>query len=353
MKRFEVLVAAVIVSIATNGCSGGAKSGGNATPTSMPGVANCAVEGPGLSDCGADGESCCVSPLVEGGSYSRTYKNAGDGPTGEADPATVTGFLFDKYLVTVGRFRQYVSYLTSNSGKPPANGSGKHTHLNEGKGLVSSDNPAKYEGGWDAATWNAQIAVGGAATATWNKNLQCDPTSSTWTTTPGANETLPINCLTWYEAYAFCIWDGGFLASETEWEYAAVGGSEQRQYTWGSIPPTPDYQRAIYGCYYPDGSGTCTGVQNIAPVGSAPLGVGRWGQLDLMSEIYAWNLDFTSAMYTSPCTDCAEIVPGMLRSARGTPYYAPIADMAPWNRTNGLPAYRARNYGARCARAPK
>ena len=33
---------------------------------------------------------------------------ADGGPTGEADPASVSGFRLDKYLVTVGRFRQYV-----------------------------------------------------------------------------------------------------------------------------------------------------------------------------------------------------------------------------------------------------
>ncbi|MGO9835775.1 MAG: SUMF1/EgtB/PvdO family nonheme iron enzyme [Polyangiaceae bacterium] len=34
-----------------------------------------------------------------------------------------------------------------------------------------------------------------------------------------------IDCVNWYESYTFCIWDGGFLPSEAEWEYAAGGGS--------------------------------------------------------------------------------------------------------------------------------
>jgi hypothetical protein len=34
----------------------------------------------------------------------------------------VSGLRMDKYLVTVGRFRQYVNYVTGSAGVPPANG---------------------------------------------------------------------------------------------------------------------------------------------------------------------------------------------------------------------------------------
>ena len=54
-------------------------------------------------------------------------------------------------------------------------------------------------------------------------------------------------------------------------------------------------QYAIYGCYYPSGAGNCNlpqpGVANIAPVGTATLGAGLWGQLDLAGNMWEWNLD--------------------------------------------------------------
>jgi hypothetical protein len=76
--------------------------------------------------------------------------NADGGPIDEANPATVSSFNLDKYLVTVGRFRQFVHAWNGGAGWLPAPGSGKHTHLNGGQGLVvePSDAGTVYEPGW-------------------------------------------------------------------------------------------------------------------------------------------------------------------------------------------------------------
>ena len=202
-----------------------------------------------MTNCGPGGsgtESCCASIEVPGGTFNRTYDpeeadgggldvGADGGALGLADPTTVSGFRLDKYLVTVGRFRQFVAAW--NGGYYPAAGSGKHTHLNGGQGLQNGGAPGTYETGWDAS-WDNTTDID----PTDANMAQCEATSGqgvTWTSSVGSNENLPINCTTWWEAYAFCIWDGGFLPSEAEWEYAAAGGGLQLEYPWGSTDPGP------------------------------------------------------------------------------------------------------------------
>jgi formylglycine-generating enzyme required for sulfatase activity len=263
----------------------------------------------------------------------------------------------------VGRFRQFVNAWNAGAGFAPPAGSGKHTHLNGGLGLVNAgaaaDAGTVYETGWLASD-NASIVLTDAS-------LQFCGTNSTWTSTPGSQESLPIDCLNWYEAYAFCIWDGGFLPSEAEWEYAAAGGEPEREYPWGSTAPGTANQYAIYGdavgdCYYPSGTlAACSGVANIAPVGTATLGAGRWGQLDLAGEVWQWTLDWYSSSYVNPCVDCANLtspyppsVPAACgtRVARSTSYADRSTDLVTTFRTAGFSPAARSSVGFRCARAP-
>jgi len=344
----------------TGGGGAAAGSGAGGSSGSSNEAPSCATSGPGRTTCGENGnESCCESPVVEGGAFSRTYQNTGSGPTGQADPATVTSFRLDKYEITVGRFREYVKYL-SDGGTAPEAGSGKPSHLNGGQGLLDSASSGAFEAGWDVS-WNSGIPSGAEAKAQWDSQLGFNSYAS-WTDDPGDNETLPLTCLNWYESYAFCIWDGGFLPSEAEWRYAAAGGDELRRYPWGSTSPGTDSEYAIYDCCYPDeencrsSSGMeCAGIVNAAPVGFAQLGAGRYGQLDLSGSVFEWLVD-RYATFVSPCIDCAylsgtapnRVLPG--GGFRAAETYLPSSNRGS---VSYEPTFRGDfAVGARCAHAP-
>ncbi|HSY39435.1 MAG TPA: SUMF1/EgtB/PvdO family nonheme iron enzyme [Polyangia bacterium] len=318
----------------------------------MAGTRRCAIVAVGLLACHTAPSSTVGTSLeVPSGTYDRTYTNDGGGPTGQADPASVSGFRLDKDLVTVERFRQFIA--ASVAGWSPAAGSGKHAHLNDGQGLANSGGPG-YEPGWDPAD-SSELAT---TAADWMARLNCEPSFQTWTDAEGPNETLPLNCVDWYEAYAFCIWDGGFLPSEAEWEYAAAGGDELREYPWGASDPNAapnadggSSRYLISDCNYPPGSTACAGNVNIAPVGTATLGAGRWGQLDLAGELAEWTLDWY-APYVDPCVDCVYLTDFSYRVVRGGSFGTNTEDVFPPARDGDLPGSRNAFYGFRCARSP-
>jgi sulfatase modifying factor 1 len=208
-------------------CASGACADGSCIGSTTTGT-SCEAGGKGLTNCGPNKESCCTSLEVPGGTYYRTYANYDDGgvivtPGAAratlANPATVSSFRLDKYVVTVGRFRQFVkafNKVEGGSGWLPAEGSGKHTHLNGGRGLVNigTDAGVAYERGWLSSDDSKIDPTDSALT------LLCDPFDpyATWTARAVNHETLPINCVNWWEAYAFCIWEGGFLPSASERE---------------------------------------------------------------------------------------------------------------------------------------
>jgi len=305
----------------------------------------------GMTGCGAEGDSCCTSLEVTGGIYYRTYAATDGMPTGLADPATLSTFRLDKYEVTVGRFRRFVSAWNQGDGYTPEVGSGKHSHLNAGLGLANSGAEGTYELGWTDSD-NKRIAP-------TDENLGLCGAYATWTPTPSSQENLPINCVNWWEAYAFCIYDGGFLPSEAEWKYAASGGSEQRQFPWGGAEPGVDNQYAIYGCCYPAGAGNCsnewcTGARNIAPVGTASLGAGLWGQLDLAGSFWEWNQDYypDAAGFAVPCTNCAYLKPTATRVVKVGNFAEGAYYLPTWLRYDYDPSNREIYLGFRCARAP-
>ena len=286
--------------------------------------------------CGTTGnETCCESGPVPGGTFLRSYDVAGDSSSGsDAAPATVSGFALDKFEVTVGRFRAFVSAGRGVRGAAPLAGAGAHRAI-----------PGS---GWRTA-WNDQLSV---SRDELSVALQCEAFYQTWTDRPGANETRPITCVTWYEAMAFCIWDGGFLPTEAEWNYAASGGDQQRAYPWSTPPAslelTPTHASFFDGeACFGDGAPACT-VGDVIPAGGKPSGVARWGHSELAGNVLEWVLD-ANASYLVPCSNCARL-DGAERVVRGGGFDSDAVALRSGSR-GSLPA-DGRNYavGFRCAR---
>jgi formylglycine-generating enzyme required for sulfatase activity len=249
---------------------------------------------------------------VEGGTFNRIND--------ARYPAAISTFALDIFEVTVGRFRKFVEALPASA---PAVGHGAHPRI-------------------PASGWRADWTLGTRESLI--EKLHCHEVG-TWTDAPASNEQRPIDCVDWYEAFAFCAWDGGWLPTEAEWNYAAAGGSEQRVFPWSQPPDSTliDRNHATYAC--PE---SC-----ITAVGSLPAGRGRFGQMDLAGNLEEWVMDVSEPLANTTCVNCAKLGDGE-RVVRGGSYFD-IAQPADGLRTTSRKGYaggaRSAVTGLRCARS--
>ncbi len=290
----------------------------------------------GLSPC-AGGKSCCDAIPLAGGAFPMGRSDTGTdrcpaGMTCFQDEAPerarrVSPFVLETFEVTVGRFRRFADTW---SYRPPSSNAGAHPHI--------------PDSGWQPA-WDTQLLP---SREDLRAALAGGPVDATWTDLPAGREDRPINNVTWYEAFVFCLWDGGRLPTEAEWEFAAANGSRNDPYPWGSDAPSPE--RAAHACGFDKISGCRAG--DIAPVGSLPLGRNLAGHHDLAGNLSEWILDAFDQYGPASDHDAANTARGGLRNGRGGSWFSPPDVLRAAARAPSPADLRPNGGGIRCARSP-
>jgi len=123
---------------------------------------------------------------------------------------------------------------------------------------------------------------------------------------PSAKANHPVAYVTWHAAQTFCLWAGGRLPTEAEWEYAARAGRDQ-EFPWGDDPPSAQHANYSAGR-----------VDDARPVGSYPPN--PLGLYDMAGNVWEFTLDTWRPGYSAePQTDplIGGPVPSDLRTVQG------------------------------------
>jgi formylglycine-generating enzyme required for sulfatase activity len=240
---------------------------------------------------------------------------------------SVAPFTIDRFEVSHNRFYQF--RLAYDRVSPPQPGAGEQPHVRDS--------------GWKTEWTKNQMLVPPTASSLAAGIAACANDAE------GGNE--PIGCVTWYVAFAFCIWDGGRLPSESEWTFAAMGGDAQLPYPWSAAKYDARIDRQL-ACYR-SVNNPCS---QPSEVGSYPRGAAHWGTQDMAGNIAEWVYDgFREDLGSDLCAGaeaatCAANMDSAMRVIKGGSYGNVAESLLNAHRSAGFPEQRHPAIGFRCVR---
>jgi sulfatase modifying factor 1 len=178
----------------------------------------------------------------------------------------------------------------------------------------------------------------------------CDPpaataTGCTFSAQPGSADLLPVNCILYASASAFCKWDGGRrLPTEAEWERVARGTAASN-YPWGD---TFSCEHAVVAA-----TTSCSAYDPKLPaqVGKLQAGVSAEGVYDLVGNVAEWVSDWVGSYPRTDVTDPTGPTTGTQHVVRGGDWLSPTTQAMAYLRRSSMPT-NSGTLGFRCVRDP-
>lgn len=104
---------------------------------------------------------------------------------------------------------------------------------------------------------------------------------------PGHNNDDPVRNVSWWEAWYYASWSCKNLPTEAQWEAAARGLKDHRNYPWGDEEGNASLQ-----CNYRNSGDIFDGYDFVAPVAGFPGGASPFGIQNMAGNVWEWCLDW-------------------------------------------------------------
>lgn len=183
--------------------------------------------------------------------------------------------------------------------------------------------------------------------ASWQRCVdagRCPPPRIGDSATLLSDPQMPVTGVDYHEASDYCVFAGGRLPTETEWERAARG---------------PDGRRFPWGWQYNDRmanhAGSIDAFRYLAPVGSFPQAASPHGLLDMAGNVWEWTSDHYDPMSyrTGLDVDPRGATSGGERVIRGGSWRSASYELRVSMRAPRAAGSSAPDLGLRCAYDPR